>query len=70
MRKQPGYLDHQLLRSLRHPDIYVETAVWADAESHRNAVNSEEFRTRVKRLAGLATPDADLYAVVDEPAEA
>ncbi|UQU67667.1 antibiotic biosynthesis monooxygenase [Couchioplanes caeruleus] len=68
MRDQPGYLDHQLLRSLRRPDVYVETAVWADAQSHRNAVQSEEFRERVKQMAGLATPDADLYAEVGETA--
>ena len=68
MRDQPGYLDHKLMRSLRNPEVYVETAVWADAQSHRNAVQSDEFRERVKHMAGLATPDADLYSVIEEPA--
>ena len=65
MRSQPGYLEHQLLRSVRRPDVYVETAQWADLESHRNAVQSDGFRERVKEMAGIATPDADLYTVVE-----
>jgi heme-degrading monooxygenase HmoA len=64
MRTQPGHVSYQLLRSVRRPDVYVEYAVWKDAESHRNAVQSEEFRLRVRQMAGIASPDADVYAVV------
>ncbi|MCI3275061.1 antibiotic biosynthesis monooxygenase [Streptomyces cylindrosporus] len=68
MRAQPGFLGHEMFRSLSKPDVFVETARWDAAESHKKAVQSEEFRTRVRALAGLATPDADLYDLVEEHA--
>lgn len=66
MQEQPGFVSHAMYRSLKDPQVFVETAHWDDADSHKKAVQSEEFRTRVRGLAGLASPDADLYAPVEE----
>lgn len=68
MKAQPGYLSSQLLRSVRHPNVYVEVAQWQDAEDHRRAVGSEGFRERVRGLGALATVDPDMYEVVRESA--
>jgi quinol monooxygenase YgiN len=69
MRSQPGHVFYQLLKSVRNPGVYVEYAIWADADAHRSAIQSEEFRTRVKGLAGLAKPEADVFTVVKESKE-
>ncbi|MGD1220791.1 MULTISPECIES: antibiotic biosynthesis monooxygenase family protein [Streptomyces] len=66
MQAQPGFISHEVYRSISKPNIFVETAHWDDPDSHKKAVQSEEFRNRVRGLAGLATPDADLYAPVGE----
>lgn len=66
MRAQPGYLGHEMFQSLNKPEIFVEMARWDEAASHRKAVQSDEFRERVQALRGLATPDADLYAPLED----
>ncbi|KAB8169920.1 antibiotic biosynthesis monooxygenase [Streptomyces sp. 3MP-14] len=66
MQAQPGFISHELYQSLSKPEIFVETATWDHADSHKKAVSSDEFRNRVKGLAGLAKPDADLYRSVDD----
>ncbi|MEV1241802.1 antibiotic biosynthesis monooxygenase family protein [Nonomuraea sp. NPDC050022] len=66
MRAQPGYLSSELLRSVHHPEVYVEVARWESAEAHRNAVTGDGFRERVAGLGALATVDPDVYDVVHE----
>ncbi|MEU9111252.1 antibiotic biosynthesis monooxygenase family protein [Streptomyces sp. NPDC048483] len=66
MRQQPGYLRFELLRSVRHENVFVEIAEWTDAESHLTAVRSEGFRQRVQPLGALATVDPDVYTLVRE----
>lgn len=66
MSAQPGFLGHRLLRSVRNRQVYVETAEWSDAESHRNAMGGEEFRSHIQRLGSVATPDPDIFETVAE----
>ncbi|QIS10034.1 antibiotic biosynthesis monooxygenase family protein [Nocardia arthritidis] len=66
MRQQPGYLRYQLLRSIRRANVYVEIAHWTDADSHRQAVQSAGFRSRVEPLGAIATVDPDMYELVRE----
>jgi heme-degrading monooxygenase HmoA len=67
MRRQPGYISHQMLRSLRNPDVFVELAYWEKAENHLAAIQSEGFRSRVAGLAGvIEKPTPDLYEVIHE----
>lgn len=66
MRRQPGYVRFELLRSLRDDTVYVEIAEWTDAEAHRKAVQSAGFLDRVKPLGALATVDPDVFTVVRE----
>ncbi|WHT23331.1 antibiotic biosynthesis monooxygenase [Crossiella sp. CA-258035] len=66
MSSQPGFLGHKLYRSLRNPGVYVETAQWKDAESHRSAMQAEAFRSQVQQLGGVAKPDPDVFETIDE----
>jgi len=66
MSDQPGFLGHRLYRSLKNPEVYIETAQWKDAESHRTAMRAEAFRDRVQALGGVAKPDPDVFETVDE----
>jgi long-chain acyl-CoA synthetase len=66
MRRQPGYVRFELLRSMRDDKVYVEIAEWTSAQAHRDAVQSEGFRDRVKPLGALATVDPDVFTVVRE----
>ncbi|WP_282685740.1 MULTISPECIES: antibiotic biosynthesis monooxygenase family protein [unclassified Streptomyces] len=66
MSSQPGFLSHCLYRSLRKPNVFVETARWTDAASHRAAMKADAFQERVKGLGDLATPEPDIFEIVDE----
>lgn len=67
MIQQPGYVSHQMLRSLRRPDVFLEIAVWASAEDHSRAVGSDGFRDRVRHLVEvIEKPSPDLFEVVRE----
>ncbi|BFO23230.1 hypothetical protein SHKM778_96180 (plasmid) [Streptomyces sp. KM77-8] len=68
MSSQPGFLSHSLYRSLNHPEVFVETARWADAESHRRAMKATAFRDRVRGLEDLATPEPDVFEILEEDA--
>jgi heme-degrading monooxygenase HmoA len=68
MSAQPGFMGHRLYRSRRRPEVFIETAAWADAESHRQAMQGKEFHARVRELAGIATPEPDLFDEVGEDA--
>jgi long-chain acyl-CoA synthetase len=70
MRRQPGFINFRLLRSLRRPDVYVNIAFWESAEDHQRALGSDEFQAHVRDLAAVAKAEPDLYSVVfdGEPA--
>ncbi|MQS11264.1 antibiotic biosynthesis monooxygenase [Streptomyces kaniharaensis] len=54
MSTQPGFRSHRLYRSAADASVYVETAEWDDAASHKAATGSPEFRSRVGKVMGLA----------------
>ncbi|MEU4209185.1 antibiotic biosynthesis monooxygenase family protein [Streptomyces sp. NPDC026206] len=66
MSTQPGFLSHRLHRSLNHPEIYIETAEWTDAQSHRQAMTADAFREKVRALSSLATPEPDIFETLEE----
>ncbi|MET9297427.1 antibiotic biosynthesis monooxygenase family protein [Streptomyces sp. NPDC003077] len=68
MSSQPGFLGHRLYRSMRDPRVFIETAQWTDAASHRTAMRADAFREKVKDLGGLATPEPDVFETVEEDA--
>ncbi|MER6687599.1 antibiotic biosynthesis monooxygenase family protein [Streptomyces minutiscleroticus] len=70
MSGQPGFIGHRLYRSLRNPQVFIETAQWTDAASHRAAMQAEAFQEKVKDLGGLATPEPDLFEILEEDAPA
>ncbi len=68
MCQQPGFVSHRLVRSLRHPEVYVNIAEWESAEQHQKIVGSPQFAEHITGLAGLAEVKPDLYAAVLERA--
>lgn len=71
MKAQPGFQSHQLYRSLRNPNVYVEVAQWSDAGAHKAAMQNPGFGANVAKLKALASAEPDLFAeVVEEPAVA
>ncbi len=70
MSEQPGYLGHEALRHLGDERVFLELAVWQDAEAHQRAVRSPRFQALVKELGPLATPEPALYETVGAAARA
>ncbi|MGW0607660.1 AMP-binding protein [Streptomyces sp. NPDC002644] len=68
MAAQPGYVSHRTLRHAADPRVFLELAVWQDADAHRRAVRGDEFQALVRRLGPLATPDPGLYETLEEAA--
>jgi long-chain acyl-CoA synthetase len=68
MRAQPGFIEHALYRSRNNPNVFVETARWDKAESHRAAMQGDRFRECVSALRGLAQPEPDVFEQVEEAA--
>jgi quinol monooxygenase YgiN len=66
MRCQPGFIRFRLVKSLRHPDVYLNVAEWEDAASHMRAVQSETFQEHIRTLAEVAEADPDLHSIVYE----
>lgn len=66
MAEQPGFRSYRLYRSVGAPNIYVETAEWADAAAHRAAVGGEGFRGPVAEIKKLAQAEPGPYALVTE----
>ena len=66
MRRQPGFIRHTLVKSLRDPSSYVNIAQWHEVDDHVRAVTSPEFKSHVDALAKVATPDPNLYTPVLE----
>ncbi|KMO94118.1 antibiotic biosynthesis monooxygenase family protein [Streptomyces sp. NPDC051582] len=65
MSSRPGYIGHEALRHLGDERVFLELAVWEDAQAHADAVRSEEFQALVKDLGPLATPEPGLYETVE-----
>ncbi len=55
MVRQPGFLEHTLVRPLGRADVYINIAHWADPESFRNATRHEQFRPHAEALRALST---------------
>lgn len=64
MRQQPGFISFRLLRSLQDPQVYINIAEWADAESHRRVLQSDDFQTHISALANVAKPEPHLCDMV------
>jgi long-chain acyl-CoA synthetase len=64
MRQQPGFISFRLVRSLNNPQVYINIAEWADAESHQRVVGSPNFQQHIAELAAVATPEPNLCEVV------
>jgi heme-degrading monooxygenase HmoA len=65
MKAQPGYGSHQLYRSKKDPEVYVEIAHWNDPDAHRAAVSSAGFAERIGELRHLTTADPAPFAPVE-----
>ena len=64
MRQQPCFISFRLVRSLNNPDVYINIAEWADAESHQRVVGSPNFQQHIAELAAVAVPEPNLCEVV------
>jgi quinol monooxygenase YgiN len=70
MSAQPGHISNQTLRHVGERNVFIEVAVWEDADSHRRAARSEEFQTLIQQLMPLAAPEPGLYETAEESAGA
>jgi long-chain acyl-CoA synthetase len=64
MRKQPGFMGHTLVKSLRNPGSYVNIAHWEQATDHIRSVQNPEFMEHITALAAVSSSDPDLYSIV------
>lgn len=62
MARQPGFLDHTLLRHLDDRAAYVNIACWSDEKSLRRAVTRPEFAPHAAALRVLSTSEPNLYS--------
>lgn len=62
MARQPGFLEHTLLRHLGECAAYVNIAHWSDEESFRRAVTQPEFAAHARALRALSTSEPNLYS--------
>jgi heme-degrading monooxygenase HmoA len=61
MARQPGFLDHTLVRQIDRADAYVNIARWADEESFRAALLHPDFAPHATALRALSTSEHALY---------
>jgi long-chain acyl-CoA synthetase len=66
MRKQPGFMGHTLVKSLRDPGRYVNIAHWEQATDHIRSVQDPEFMEHITALAEVSSSDPDLYSIVQD----
>ncbi|WP_432158443.1 MULTISPECIES: AMP-binding protein [unclassified Streptomyces] len=66
MAGQPGFRSYRLYRSVKDPAVYVETAEWADAAAHQQAIGGEGFRGPVMEVMKLAQAEPGPYRLVGE----
>ncbi|WP_323183575.1 SDR family oxidoreductase [Streptomyces virginiae] len=61
MARQPGFIEHTLVRHMKDPGRYVNIARWRDAGSLQRAVARPEFLEHAAALRALASSDPQLY---------
>lgn len=66
MSAQPGFRRHRLYRSVKDPNVYVETAEWESAELHREALRGEGFLVGIKKVMAHASAEPAPFTVVRE----
>ncbi|MFE7898048.1 antibiotic biosynthesis monooxygenase family protein [Streptomyces sp. NPDC057424] len=63
-RAQPGYLKHQLVRSLDDPLTQVSVSYWENNEAVRHMAAQPEFQDVIGRLGGKARHVGDTSTTV------
>ncbi|HEY4021562.1 MAG TPA: antibiotic biosynthesis monooxygenase family protein [Pseudonocardiaceae bacterium] len=66
LRHQPGFRRFRLVRSIEHPNRYVNIAEWDSAEALRQATAQPEFRAHADALRAVATTSPDMHEPVYE----
>ncbi|MEU0991297.1 antibiotic biosynthesis monooxygenase family protein [Streptomyces sp. NPDC005953] len=61
MARQPGFVEHTLMRHTTDGSRYVNIARWDDAQSLRRAVAQPEFQPHAAALRALSTSEPHLY---------
>jgi heme-degrading monooxygenase HmoA len=61
MERQPGFLEHTLLRQVGERTAYINIAYWSNEESLRRAVTQPEFAAHASALRALSTSEPNLY---------
>jgi monooxygenase len=61
MMRQPGFVDHVLIRRVDRDNAYVNIARWTDEESFRAALRQKEFQPHAVALRALSTSEHNLY---------
>jgi quinol monooxygenase YgiN len=61
MTAQPGFLSHRLYRSVRRPEVFVETAEWSEASAHRAAMLDPRFADWIGTLGKHAEAEPDVF---------
>ncbi|MET8155763.1 AMP-binding protein [Sphaerisporangium sp. NPDC005289] len=66
MKSRPGFVSHRLYRSLKDPNVFVETGEWEDMASHQQAVMGSGFQEVLPELIKHAKAEIDLYQTVED----
>ncbi|MCE7081094.1 antibiotic biosynthesis monooxygenase [Streptomyces sp. ST2-7A] len=61
MVRQPGFLEHTLVRRLGREDQYINIASWTDEESFRAALRQDGFAPHAAALRALSRSENALY---------
>lgn len=61
MSSQPGFLRHNLLRSISDMHNYINVAQWRDEASFRKALAHPDFQQHVNGLRAISTSQHNLY---------
>lgn len=62
MKAQPGYISTQLHKGIAGSSTYVNTAVWQDVKSFRDAFSSPEFQSRIGNYPKSAVTRPHLFS--------
>ncbi|MEU4985703.1 antibiotic biosynthesis monooxygenase family protein [Streptomyces sp. NPDC021969] len=64
MERQPGLIRHELVRSLRSPDVYFSLASWTDRESFERCAAQPVFQEIFGATKGMVDIDHHRCAVI------
>jgi long-chain acyl-CoA synthetase len=64
MKSQPGFVGHHLYRSIRNPNVFIETGQWKDAADHQAAMKGPEFGKAIQQIIQHASAEPDLFEEV------